>query len=66
VRTETTGVIRFAFSTSAISPCAHHFCGNSWITIGSTTFGEPGGTTVWGICCKCGARSEPARSSWSA
>jgi hypothetical protein len=47
-------------SAQAASTCVHHFCGNSWVTRPSTTAGDLGGTTAWGVCCKCGAYSEPA------
>jgi hypothetical protein len=40
--------------------CQHCYCGNSWVVRSSTTAGDPGGTTAWGICCKCGAATEPA------
>lgn len=41
--------------------CAHHFCGNSWVTVQSTAT-SPGGIRAWGICCKCGAQTAPAES----
>ena len=56
--------MKFQYDTTAVVTCSHHFCGNSWVTVPSTTSGYPGGTIAWGICCKCGAHSAPARS-WS-
>jgi len=49
-------------TNAAPSTCVHHYCGNSWVVVPSTTAGDPGGTMAWGICCKCGASSPPARS----
>ena len=42
--------------------CQHCFCGCSWSTVGSTTGGSPGGVVSYGVCCKCGALTDPAYS----
>lgn len=39
--------------------CRHCYCGVSNVMRGSTTAGSPGGVIVAGICCKCGAMTEP-------
>lgn len=50
-------------STTIKPSCQHCYCGNSWVTRQSTTGGDPGGTTAWAICCRCGAVSGPAYRS---
>ena len=58
MRTQTVSNEAFVAKTKIVFPTVcghvHCYCGSGWVTRSSTTGGDPGGTTAYATCCRCG------------